>query len=59
MRPRASLTSHFLLTNQCRYQVCSSCGICMLVHLYVSILYVCVFYYYIFFVQGKAGGVDC
>ena len=58
MRPRAPLTSRLLLTNQCHSQVCSSCGICMLVHLYASILYVHVFYYYIFSVQGKAGEID-
>ena len=54
MRSRAPLTSRLLLTNQCRSQVCSSSGICMLVHLYTSILYVCVFYYYIFFCAGKS-----
>ena len=43
-----------VLTNQCRSQVCSSCGVCMLVHLYAFILYVRVFYYYIFFCAWKS-----
>ena len=55
MRPRAPLTSRLLLTNQCHSQVCSSFGICMLVHLYASILYVRVFYYHFFSKESLRG----
>ena len=58
MRPWAQPTSRLHSIDHYPSQVCSIRGIMHSVYFYASTLYVRAVYDYIFFVQGKAGGVN-